>query len=133
MPLSSRNEFIQRISVLENVSVRTFSADMEHLMEAASAVVCMGGYNTFCEVMSFNKKALLIPRSRPRKEQLIRAVKAKELGLLQFLDADRGCDTNEMIEALNDLPNGGNPADAGINDMLHGLDSINQWVQDIVT
>ena len=133
MPLSSRNEFVQRISFLENVSVRTFSADMEHLMEAASAVVCMGGYNTFCEVMSFNKKALLIPRSRPRKEQLIRAVKAKELGLLQFLDEDRGCETDEMIDALNNLPSAGHPADAGINDMLHGLDSINQWVQDIVS
>ena len=132
MPLSSRNEFVKRITALENVTVRTFSADMEYLMQAASAVVSMGGYNTFCEVMSFDKKALLIPRSKPRKEQLIRAVKAKELGLLQYVDPDRGCQTNEMVAALNNLLANNKPSEAGISDMLHGLDSINDWVQDIV-
>ena len=33
----------------------------------------MGGYNTYCEILSFDKPALIVPRMRPRLEQLIRA------------------------------------------------------------
>ena len=45
-------------------------------MERAAGVVAMGGYNTFCEILSFDKKALIVPRTRPRLEQFIRAARA---------------------------------------------------------
>ncbi len=32
----------------------------------------MGGYNTYCEILSFDKPALIVPRLQPREEQLIR-------------------------------------------------------------
>ncbi|WP_134323627.1 glycosyltransferase family protein [Cumulibacter soli] len=43
------------------------------MIRSASALVCMAGYNTACEVMSTRTPALLVPREAPRKEQLIRA------------------------------------------------------------
>ena len=46
---------------------------MEELIAGAKAVVAMGGYNTYCEILSFDKPALIVPRVAPREEQLIRA------------------------------------------------------------
>ncbi len=43
----------------------------------------MGGYNTFCEILSFDKPALIVPRIVPRQEQFIRATRAEELGLAE--------------------------------------------------
>ena len=43
----------------------TFEARVEPLFERAAAVVAMGGYNTFCEILSFGKPALLVPRTTP--------------------------------------------------------------------
>jgi hypothetical protein len=45
----------------------------------------MGGYNTVSEVLSFEKPALIVPRIRPRTEQLVRAERLKELGVLDLL------------------------------------------------
>jgi predicted glycosyltransferase len=132
MPLKDRNRFVERIEKLDNVSVRVFSANMERLMENAACVVCMGGYNTFCEVMSFDKRALLVPRSKPRREQLIRAERAHELGLLSYVDGDGDRDTDVMVEAMRRLPQQPLPSQAGIDRMLHGLESINRWVYDLV-
>ena len=42
-------------------------------MREASAIVSMGGYNSVCEIMSTNTPALIVPRVKPRQEQLIRA------------------------------------------------------------
>ena len=50
------------------------------LMEKSMAVVAMGGYNTFCEILTLDKPALIVPRSKPRQEQLIRARNAVRLG-----------------------------------------------------
>ena len=56
-------------------------------MAAASGIVAMGGYNTFCEILSFDKPALIVPRTEPRLEQYIRASRAQALGLTRMLDA----------------------------------------------
>ena len=55
-------------------------------MKKASGIVAMGGYNTFCEILTLDKPALIIPRSVPRQEQLIRAERAVKLGLASMLD-----------------------------------------------
>ncbi|HKE57140.1 MAG TPA: glycosyltransferase, partial [Pyrinomonadaceae bacterium] len=40
---------------------------------AAHLVVSLAGYNTVCELLSFARRAILVPRSQPVSEQLIRA------------------------------------------------------------
>lgn len=44
----------------------------------------MGGYNTISEILSLEKKALIIPRVYPRREQLIRAELFEKLGLFDM-------------------------------------------------
>ncbi|WP_205834274.1 glycosyltransferase family protein [Crystallibacter degradans] len=42
-------------------------------INAAAAIVTMGGYNSVCEILSTDTPALVVPRVWPRQEQLIRA------------------------------------------------------------
>ena len=50
-----------------------FVRDTAPLLDRSSAVVAMGGYGTTCEVLASGLPALVVPRTRPRREQLLRA------------------------------------------------------------
>jgi predicted glycosyltransferase len=65
-----------------------FVTDCSLLLDRADRVVGMGGYNTVCEVLSFGKPALIVPRVKPRQEQLIRAERLHALGMLDVLHPD---------------------------------------------
>lgn len=120
--------FQHRAGALANVDTFTFSAHFEHLMARASAVLAMGGYNTFCEILSFDKRALIVPRTRPRREQLIRAQQAAKLGLLTFLEGEDDLSTGRMIEALRRLPEQPQPSEAVVPGLLDGLPKVNRLV-----
>ena len=55
-------------------------------VRASSAVLTMGGYNSFCEVLAAQKKALVVPRPGPSAEQRIRSSLFAERGLVNVLD-----------------------------------------------
>ncbi|RDE19964.1 hypothetical protein DV711_11765 [Motiliproteus coralliicola] len=126
MALAEQQAFRERISRIENASLVTFDNRMESLIDNAAAVVAMGGYNTFCEILSFNKPALLIPRTRPREEQLIRAEKASDLGLVSLLDPRKGIDATEMHRALQALLKQSPPRELVADCFLNGLDKVCQ-------
>lgn len=63
----------------------SFIAHPERLLAQADSVVSMGGYNTICEILSLKKRALIVPRVEPRREQLIRAERLHAMGLLDWL------------------------------------------------
>jgi predicted glycosyltransferase len=73
---------------LPKVSLQPFSDDMMSLIDAADLVVCMGGYNTVCEVLTLGKRAIVVPRVRPVQEQWIRAQRMAARGLLRALHPD---------------------------------------------
>ena len=81
-----------------------FDNRMEELIAGAKAVVAMGGYNTYCEILSFDKPALIVPRVVPREEQLIRASRAAELGLIDMLLPEEADDAMRFAAALKALP-----------------------------
>ncbi len=58
------------------------------LMARADRVVMMGGYNTTCEALTFGCQALVVPRVQPRTEQLIRARRLADRGLVDVLHPD---------------------------------------------
>jgi len=126
MPLADQQVFQQRIDKLDNASLLTFDNHMESLMNGAEAVVAMGGYNTFCEILSFNKRALLIPRTSPREEQLIRALHARKLGLVSLIDPRQGIDVDAMSAALKALAQQPLPQQQMDADFLSGLDSVSR-------
>jgi predicted glycosyltransferase len=124
-----RRNFLERISRLAHVDAIAFDAKIEHLMSRASAVVAMGGYNTFCEILSFDKRALIVPRARPRLEQTIRARRAAELGLVKVLEdpEEIGAGRREpavMAKAIGDLLRSPRPSEVDVVGLLDGLDTI---------
>jgi predicted glycosyltransferase len=124
MPAAEQQEFHDRCEALPNVEILTFDSHIELLMVRATAIVAMGGYNTFCEILALDKPALIIPRSVPRQEQLIRAERAVALGLVSMLDPAGERDALPMAQALRSLLNQPRPSSAQIPDLLSGHDSI---------
>jgi len=72
----------------ERLRVLPFVSEPSILLSRADRVISMGGYNTVWEVLSFEKPALIVPRVRPRAEQLVRAQRLQELGFLDVLHPD---------------------------------------------
>jgi predicted glycosyltransferase len=120
--------FQARVERMERVRAITFDAHMEDLVARAAGVVAMGGYNTFCEIMSFDKRALIVPRTVPRREQMIRTSRAEDLGLLKMLVDDGDRDAWTMATALRHLPQQARPSDVVVPGLLDGLNSVNRLV-----
>tara|TARA_R110002049_G_scaffold307712_2_gene509110 strand:- start:82551 stop:83708 length:1158 start_codon:yes stop_codon:yes gene_type:complete len=123
-----RDGFDARVAKLGGrVTAVGFDSRIEALFAGADGVVSMGGYNTFCEVLSFDKRAVIVPRTVPRLEQWLRASRAEELGLVRMLDETRdGATAEAMIDAIRHLPQQGKPSDAGADGLLDGLDVVKE-------
>ena len=128
MPPAMQRRFRERAKRLPRIAVVTFDAHVELLMEKAVGVVAMAGYNTFCEILSLDKRAILVPRTKPREEQLLRALRADELGLVRTLDPRGSHDAEVMGEALRGLAEQPLPSSRGAQRMLGGLDIITDLV-----
>ncbi len=129
MPPDQRAAFRDRVAKLNTVKTVTFDNHLESLMAKASAVVAMGGYNTFCEVLSMDKRALIIPRTVPRLEQYIRATRAAELGLISILIDDGVRSDETMTTALKQLSQQKKPSEIIIPGLLDGLVNVNRLAQ----
>jgi predicted glycosyltransferase len=66
-----------------------YVANPEPLLRRAERVIAMGGYNSVYELLSWEKHALIVPRSQPRHEQCIRAERLAALGLLDMVPLDQ--------------------------------------------
>ncbi|SET72546.1 Predicted glycosyl transferase [Oceanicella actignis] len=122
-----RAAFDRRAAALGGrVTAISFDPRVERLQGEAQGIVAMGGYNTFCEILSRDKPAVIVPRVRPRKEQLIRAQAAARLGLARMLvpDAEGRRDPAVMAAAIRGLADQPRPSAAAPAGMLDGLDAI---------
>ena len=123
MEEQKRKEFAERARQYEHFHVIDYSTRMESLIQDAAGLVSMGGYNTFCEILSFDKPSIIIPRYEPRTEQLIRARRAAELGLIRMLKPE-----NFRVECLVPLLEGLSsqppPSTSLRPGMLDGMDNI---------
>lgn len=84
-PADALPRLTQVISDRDDLQLFQFHPEPRLLVRDADVVIGMGGYNTVCEILSFGKRALVVPRETPRVEQLIRAERMEALGLLQVL------------------------------------------------
>jgi predicted glycosyltransferase len=126
MTADRQASFAARAARLPNVRTLTFDARLEGLIARAGGIVAMGGYNTFCEILSFDKPALIVPRTAPRLEQYIRAGRAAELGLVAMLPDSGGRDPGTMAAALLRLSHQPRPSTVIIPGLLDGMDSVNR-------
>jgi predicted glycosyltransferase len=118
------NSIIQVIRSGQEIIVKEYTTDILEYMNAADLVVSMAGYNTICEILSLNKKSIVIPRVNPRTEQLIRAVKLSGLGLLKVitpLELSSAVLKDEIVKALSSRQH-----QSPLSDLIdfNGLDNI---------
>ncbi|MCM3661468.1 hypothetical protein M3148_10785 [Georgenia satyanarayanai] len=114
-----------------DLTVRTYVEDAEALIGGAAAVVSMGGYNTVCEALALGARLLVVPRVRPRQEQLVRARLLTAVGVLDHLPPDRldpPALEQWLARAVTAPPDGGRPGDAvdldGLARLPHLLASL---------
>jgi predicted glycosyltransferase len=84
MPKNKRRKIFKRARK-QGVRGYHFYRQMEKIFAAADLVVCMGGYNSLCEILSQGTPSIVIPRETPRKEQLIRAQAFKRHNLVDYI------------------------------------------------
>jgi predicted glycosyltransferase len=128
MQAERQREFMARAANLKRVDTITFHGQLETLVSRAVGVVAMGGYNTFCEVLSLDKRALIVPRTEPRLEQHIRASRAADLGLVSILSDDGVYDPRVMAAALRALPRQQRPSEVVVPGLLEGLQNVSRLV-----
>ena len=121
-----QKQFLLRAAKLKRVEAITFDAHMENLEANAVGIVAMGGYNTFCEILSLDKRAIIMPRTEPRLEQYIRAARAQELGLVRMIEDDGRYDAARMVAALRALPQQKKPSEVIVPGLLEGLANVNR-------
>ena len=130
MPSEQRHELQERARQNPKLEMMDFSPRMEDLMADAKAVICMSGYNTWCEVLSFDKPTLLVPRTEPREEQLIRALRATELHAATMLMPDEARDPDLAAQKIRALETQLPPSVGYPHPDLDGLDNIIRIVGD---
>ncbi len=123
MHADDRARLKQQTESNERIILMDFYARMETLIDGAIGIIAMGGYNTFCEIISFDKPALLFPRTSPRAEQLIRCQRADELGLIKLLNPDT-INPDKLKQAILVLEQQSKPSDHLLPGMLDGMDVI---------
>jgi predicted glycosyltransferase len=128
MPSAERAAFFEQAEALAKVSVIEFDNSIEHLIEGASALIGMCGYNTFCEVLSFDKPALIVPRTHPRAGAVDPRHARKRAWLRRHAVAGTGRRCRLLADHLSRLASRPLPSAMGAGDMLAGLDSISNFV-----
>jgi predicted glycosyltransferase len=88
MPDSERQTLVAAARARSGVRVVARVDDLPAHVAAADAVVSMGGYNTLCEILSFERPAVIVPRVRPIQEQLVRSELLRQRGLIDMIHPD---------------------------------------------
>lgn len=85
MPSAMRWKLCAHAAANTRFRVYEFHPEPMRLLARADRIISMGGYNAISEILSLGKKALIIPRVSPRREQLIRAERLEKMGLLDMV------------------------------------------------
>jgi predicted glycosyltransferase len=91
---------------IESVEWLDFTDAMGREIAEANLVISMGGYNSVCEILSYRKRAIIVPRSVPVREQRIRAEAMDALGLIRMIPLERLSPERLLREAMSELSMG---------------------------
>lgn len=120
---------LQKLSEENNhLRVLEFVPEPALFLQHADCVISMGGYNAICAIMSFRKRALIVPRTVPSKEQLVRTQRLERLGI-DLLHPDN-LEAEAITKWLKD--NTGRPPPSFKVDM-NGLVSVLDTVESLIT
>lgn len=127
---SERDQLLRDCSGEQSIRLLEFTNDLMSYLAAANAIVCMGGYNTVCEVLSAERPAIIVPRVRPVEEQRIRAERMAKLGLCDWIHPD-GLAPSPLAAALAKALR--SPR-TNVRDLIdfNGLDRVSESVQGLM-
>ncbi|MCO6187643.1 glycosyltransferase family protein [Rhizobium sp. L1K21] len=117
---------------ISNIEIIDFDPELEDYVERARAIIGMCGYNTFCEVLTFDKPAMYVPRSVPRLEQQIRSYRAASMGWSSVLEASEAQNPEVLYNAVETLLTRKPPSAAHYQPDMAGLDTICERVEALV-
>jgi predicted glycosyltransferase len=120
MPWEVQQRLCRRVGTNPRLRVLKFVTDPDLLLSLADRVIAMGGYNTVCDLLAFEKRALIVPRVRPRQEQMIRAERLQRGGHVELLHPDL-LTPKRLTEWLSKDPEA-TPVRGQID--LHGTDKL---------
>lgn len=86
LPPAVGRELRKQAADLANVEWLDFEPCVRCRIRDSRLVVSMGGYNTLCQIASMGANALIVPRTKPRMEQALRAQLWSERGLVHMVD-----------------------------------------------
>jgi ATP-binding cassette subfamily B protein len=94
-PLLAYDEHIRlaRLGKQSGVAVSRIVPNLRAHIALADCVVAMPGYNTVCDLASYRRRAVLVPRAGPSHEQRIRSERLREWGfgeLVPFPELESG-------------------------------------------
>jgi predicted glycosyltransferase len=122
LPDDARRRLRAAASQVDGVEWVDYTECLSCHIRRAELVVCMGGYNTLCEVVAQGKPALVIPRTRPRMEQTMRAVLWQKRGAVRSLNHVALTPRTLADEVLDMLVRPLTPTDPALD--FRGLDRI---------
>ena len=111
-PMSPALKTLERMAARAKVSLHTFVPNLSCLFRSVDALVCMGGYNTLVEAVSTGVPTVCVPRTFPRREQLIRARAFERLGLISVIEPEK-LTTENLERAIQSLIGASHPARVG--------------------
>lgn len=109
-----------------DVAYVDFEPDMTRRYEQADVVLSMVGYNTVCELLTAGVRAVLVPRSAPVQEQLIRARRLSARGHFRMIEPTELTPARLLAEARAALQA---PATTSPRIDMEGLTRIRTRVQ----
>ena len=121
MPTAREAEMRDRFGMLSDVTFVDFEPDLTRRYAEADVVVCMAGYNTVCELLSFGRRAVLVPRGKPVAEQLLRARLFAARGDFEMVEPDALAPATLMRKILEQLDRPDAPS-SGVD--LRGLPRV---------
>jgi predicted glycosyltransferase len=129
MSADKRATLISSFGYLTDVEFREFEPDLTELYAEADLVVSMAGYNTVCELLSFGRNAILVPRAQPVKEQLIRARLLASAGLFEMVEPNDLTPETLMTKVIASLKHA---ADLPVRVDLQGLPRIRERMRELL-
>ena len=130
MPSAARDKLSHIINHHPNIVTFDFTPHLLNYLQAADLVVSMAGYNIITEILSLGKKAVVVPRHQPSQEQLIRAVRMENLGLLTAI-APKELTGSSLSQAIIKQLNNKSMGSSFLN--FDGLLNIQQEIISLLT
>ena len=126
MSTAEKKALDARAARLAGVSIDRFHKDLTPYVRSASVVVSTFGYNTACQILSFRKRAVVVPRLQPNLDELLRARAFDAHGLVEMIHPDALVPALLGEKVLDALNGGGRPVNTNGYHVapLDGLENI---------